>query len=92
MDAQDEEGDKGFGDLESIVAVTKDKVPAIDTSKITALMDSKKTAFTEQMNASRAEGSSFGINGTPSVIVGNKLLSGAVPYATIAQAIDEALK
>lgn len=92
MDAQDEEGDKGFGDLESIVAVTKDKVPAIDTAKVTALMDSKKAVFTEQMNASRAEGSSFGINGTPSVIVGNKLLSGAVPYATIAQAIDEALK
>ena len=92
MDAQDEEGDKGFGDLESIVTVTKDKVPAIDTAKITALMDSKKAAFTEQMNASRAEGSAFGINGTPSVIVGNKLLSGAVPYATIAQAIDEALK
>jgi len=92
MDAQDDEGDQGFGDLESIVKVTKEKVPAIDTAKVSALMVSKKAAFTEQMNASRAEGSSFGINGTPSVIVGNKLLSGAVPYANIAQAIDESLK
>ena len=92
MNAQDDEGDQGFGDLPSIVKVTKEKVPAIDTAKVTALMETKKVAFTEQMNASRAEGSSFGINGTPSVIVGDKLLSGAVPYATIAQAIDAVLK
>ncbi len=92
MNAQDDEGDQGFGDLPSIVKVTKEKVPAIDTAKVTALMETKKAAFTEQMNASRAEGSSFGINGTPSVIVGDKLLSGAVPYTTIAQAIDAVLK
>ncbi|MBP7741268.1 MAG: thioredoxin domain-containing protein [Candidatus Pacebacteria bacterium] len=92
MDAQDDEGDQGFGDLASIEKVTKEKVPAIDTEKVKALMVSKKAEYTKSMNDSRAEGSSFGINGTPSVIVGTKLLSGAVPYATIAAAIDESLK
>lgn len=92
MDAQDDEGDQGFGDLASIEKVTKEKVPAIDTAKVKALMESKKAQYTKSMNDSRAEGSAFGINGTPSVIVGTKLLSGAVPYATIAAAIDESLK
>ncbi len=92
MDAQDDEGDQGFGDLASIEKVTKEKVPAIDTAKVKALIESKKAEYTKSMNDSRAEGSAFGINGTPSVIVGTKLLSGAVPYATIAAAIDESLK
>ncbi len=92
MTAQDDEGDQGFGDLASIEKVTKEKVPGIDTAKVKALMDSKKAAYMEIINASRAEGAAFGINGTPSVIIGKKLLSGAVPYATVAAAVDEALK
>lgn len=92
MDAQDDEGDQGFGDLASIEKVTKEKVPGIDIAKVKSLMESKKAQYTQAINASRAEGASFGINGTPSVIVGTKLLSGAVPYAAVAAAVDEALK
>ena len=92
MDAQDDEGDQGFGDLASIDKVTKEKVPAIDTAKIKSLMDSKKQAYMTMISASRAEGSSFGINGTPSLIVGTKLLSGAVPYSAVSAAVDESLK
>lgn len=92
MGAQDDEGDQGFGDLASIEKVTKEKVPGIDTARVAMLMDSKKAAYMEIINASRAEGAAFGINGTPSVIIGKKLLSGAVPYATVAAAVDEALK
>ena len=92
MDAQDDEGDQGFGDLASIEKVTKEKVPGIDIAKVKSLMESKKAEYTKRITASRAEGASFGINGTPSVIVGTKLLSGAVPYAAVAAAVDEALK
>jgi protein-disulfide isomerase len=92
MDAQDAEGDAGFGDLASINKVTAEKVPGIDTARVNGLMESKKAEYTKMITDSRAEGAAFGINGTPSVIVGTKLLSGAVPYATIAAAVDEALK
>ncbi len=92
MDAQDDEGDQGFGDLASIEKLTKDKTPGIDTAKIKSLMDSKKTEYMKIMNDSRAEASSFGINGTPSVIIGKKLLQGAVPYAQVSAEIDAELK
>jgi protein-disulfide isomerase len=92
MDAQDAEGDQGFGDLASIDKVTKEKVPAIDTAKIKSLMDTNKAKYSQAIAADRAEGSSYGINGTPSVIVGKKLLSGAVPYAQIQATIDAELK
>lgn len=92
MDAQDDEGDQGFGDLASIEKVTQEKVPGIDVAKVKSLMETKKTEYMKVMNDSRAEASSFGINGTPSVIVGKKLLQGAVPYAQVAAEIDAELK
>ncbi len=92
MNAQDAEGDQGFGDLASIQKLTAEKVPSIDVARVTALMESKKTDYMNVISASRAEGSAFGINSTPSVIVGTKLLAGGVPYATITTAVEEALK
>lgn len=92
MDAQDDEGDQGFGDFASIEKLTKEKVPGIDVAKIKSLVDTNKAKYTEMMQAARAEGASFGINGTPSVIVGTKLLSGAVPYAQVAALVDAELK
>ncbi len=92
MQAHTDEGDAGFGNLASIDKVTAEKVPGIDVARVNALMVSKKDAYTKVINDSRAEGAAFGINGTPSMIVGTKLLSGAVPYATLAAAVDEALK
>ena len=92
MGAQDDEGDAGFGDLASIDTVTAEQVPGIDVARVNALMVSKKAEYSKMISDSRAEGAAFGINGTPSVIVGTKLLSGSVPYATVAAAVDEALK
>jgi protein-disulfide isomerase len=90
--AQDDEGDQGFGDLASIVDVTKEKVPAIDTAKIVKLMTDNKAKYEAAIAADRAEGSALGINGTPAVIVGTTLLSGAQPYSAVAALIDAELK
>jgi protein-disulfide isomerase len=92
--AQDDEGDQGFGDLASITAMTKEKVPAIDTGKIEKLMTDKKSKFEAAIAASRSEGASFGINGTPSVILGTQLLSGGPLYdlGTMKGLIDAELK
>jgi protein-disulfide isomerase len=89
--AQDDEGDKGFGDLESIKAITA-KIDGVDVNKVVALMNQKKSQYDAAMAANRAEGQKFGVNGTPAAIIGTTLLSGAQPYDAIAPLIDAQLK
>jgi len=89
--AQDQEGDQGFGNLDSVVAMTKAKVPAIDTAKITALITTNKAKYDAAIAADRDEGQTFGINGTPSFIIGTTNLSGAQPLTAIAPLIDAQL-
>jgi protein-disulfide isomerase len=89
--AQDDEGDRGFGDLASIQVVSK-TIPGIDVDKVTALMNQKKSTYEAAIAANRAEGASLGVNGTPATIVGKQLLSGAQPYETVKAAVDAELK
>lgn len=91
MEAQDEEGDKGFGDLPSIVELTK-KIDGVDVAAIQKVMNDKKADFEKAIAEDRAEGASFGINGTPGTLIGTKVLSGAVPYAQVSALIDAELK
>ena len=89
--AQDDEGDKGFGDLTSIQALTA-KIPGVDVGKVTKLMTDKKATYDAVIAANRTEGGNLGVSGTPAVIVGTTLLSGAQPYATLQPLIDAQLK
>ena len=88
--AQDDEGDRGFGDLDSIKVLTA-KIEGVDVDKVVALMNEKKAQYDAAIAADRAEGQSLGINGTPAVVVGTTLLSGAQPFTTIAPLIDAEL-
>ncbi len=89
MEAQDEEHG-GFGDLATITTLTR-SIPGIDTDRVLKLMTDKKAEYEAAMAADRAEGQSFGINGTPATIIGTQVLSGAQSYATIQAAIDAEL-
>lgn len=89
--AQDDEGDKGFGDLASVQALTA-KIPGVDVAKVTKLMTDKKTQYDAAIAADRAEGQAMGINGTPAIIVGTKLLSGAQPLNAVTALLDAELK
>lgn len=89
FEAQDEEHG-GFGDADSIEALTR-TIPGIDTDRVLALIDEKKSEYQAAIAADRAEGQSFGINGTPAMIVGTSMFSGAQPYSAIAPAIDAEL-
>lgn len=89
--AQDDEGDKGFGDLASVEALTS-KIPGVDVTKVTKLMTEKKAEYDTKIAADRAEGQALGINGTPAVIIGTKLLSGAQPLSEVTSLIDAQLK
>lgn len=86
---QDEEHG-GFGDLASITSMTKEL--GLDTDRIATLMKDKQSEYQAAIAADRAEGSSFGINGTPSVIVGTTMLSGAQPTSAFTALIDAELK
>lgn len=94
FDAQDDEGDKGFGDLASIEKLTK-SVPGIDVAKVEKLMEQNKEKYQAAIDASRQEGATLGVNGTPSIIVGKKLITGMSPaqyYAAISAELDKQLK
>jgi protein-disulfide isomerase len=62
------------------------------TAKVMSLAQSGATSFRTKLDADKAEGAGFGINATPSFIIGDKVLVGLSPYETVKAAIDAALK
>lgn len=89
--AQDGEGGEGFGDRASIEALTQG-ISGIDQSKVSAAVDANKDAYQASIQADYVEGQSFGINGTPSVIIGTTLINGAQPLAAFIDAIEKVEK
>lgn len=89
--SQDEEGDKGFGN-----AATIDKLNAtiagLDAAKIAADVAANKATYDAEIQADLAEGKKFGIQATPSFIVGKQMIAGAYPFDTFKTAIDALLK
>lgn len=91
MLAQDEEGDIGFGDAESIDALNA-TIPGLDAAKIAADVEANADAYRAAVDADRAEAQKVGVNATPSLIIGKELIQGAYPYARFQASIEEALK
>ncbi len=87
---QDNEN-SGWGSKDDIIALTK-TIPGIDANKVSQLMESKKAEYQKDMDANKAEGSGFGVSGTPSVIIGNQLVVGAQPLSAFTTIIDQQLK
>lgn len=88
-DKQDNENG-GWGNKADIIALTKSL--NIDSVKVEQLMTSKVSEYQKAMDADKAEGGAFGINGTPGTIIGKNLISGAQPYSAVKQLIDLALQ
>lgn len=94
FNAQDQEGDTGFGNLASIETLTK-TIPGIDVAKVEANMNANQAAYQKVVDADRAEGAALGINGTPSIIVGTQLFTGLSTdqyYTGISGVLDSELK
>lgn len=87
--AQDEEH-AGFGTETTILALIK-KIPGMDSAKLKADVTANVEAYTKEIDEDRAEGSSFGINGTPGFITGKVLIPGAVGIEEFKAAIDPQL-
>ncbi len=88
--AQDDEGDQGFGDEASIVAIIK-TISGMDADKIKADVAANKAEYQKKISADLEEGKSFGINGTPGFITGKTLIPGAAELASFKAAIDPQL-
>jgi protein-disulfide isomerase len=67
-------------------------VPGIDVKKVKATVAANQSAYDTVINADKAEAGNFGIQATPSFVIGTQMIAGAYPYATFQTAIDAALK
>jgi protein-disulfide isomerase len=85
--AQDEEGDKGFGNAASIDKLNA-TIPGLDATKIAADVKANMATYQAQIDADKAEAQKVGINATPAVVVGTQVVLGAYPYATFQSALD----
>ena len=90
FDAQDKEN-SGFGDEPSVIKLTT-SIQGIDVSKVQKLLAEKTDEFQKAIDADKAEGASFGVQGTPAMITGMTLFPGVTDYATFAKALDAQLK
>lgn len=61
----------------------------LNGSKFDSCLDSGK--YASKVQADFNEGAAKGVNGTPATFINGQLVSGAVPYASLKQAIDQAL-
>lgn len=89
--AQDQGGDQGFGDAASIDALNA-TIPGIDAARVKADVAANASAYDTAIAAERDEGQKFGINATPSSIVGTELVQGALPFADFKQVIDSQVR
>ena len=90
FDAQGQEG-SGWASQSEIMSVTTAVLGAADAAKVSSLMASNTTTYQNEIAADKTEGNSFGVNATPSMIIGKQLVIGAEPYASIQTAIETAL-
>jgi protein-disulfide isomerase len=81
----------GWATQAKILSITTSVLGASDTSKVVAAVKANGTTYQQQMDADKAEGSAMGISGTPGMIIGKQLVSGAVPYAQMKTAVDTVL-
>lgn len=88
--AQDQEGDQGFGDAASIDKLNA-TISGIDATKVAADVKANGATYRAMMDADKAEAQKAGIGATPSFVIGTQLLQGAYPYANFETAINTAL-
>lgn len=79
----------GWGSKADILALTQSL--GIDSKRVDGLMTTKMDEYQKFIDAEKAEGTAFGIRGTPGTIIGKQVVSGAQPYSTFKTIIDELL-
>ncbi len=81
----------GWATQAKILSITTNTLGAVDAPQVAALVKTNGATYQTEMDADKAQGTALGINGTPAMIIGTQLVSGAVPYTQIQAAITAAL-
>lgn len=89
--AQDDEGDQGFGDAESIDKLNA-KIAGIDAVKVAADVKANTDTYQAMLDSDKAQAQKANVNATPSFVIGTQVIQGAYPYANFKTALDAALK
>lgn len=87
FDRQDEWA--GRSDAETVFIALAGEL-GLDEASFTACLESNR--YAEAVQADLAEGSSFGVTGTPSFFINGQPLVGALPYQVFVQAIEAQLE
>jgi protein-disulfide isomerase len=77
------------------VAMAKDVatgVAGVNVDRVERLATDKRAEYLAAIQADRAEGTGFGINGTPASIIGTQMLAGAQPLPAVQAALDAELQ
>ncbi len=80
----------GWASKENVLAITK-TVPGINVTKVEALMTSKQVEYVKAIEADKVEGGTFGITGTPGMVIGSQVIQGSQEYNVYKQLIDSML-
>jgi protein-disulfide isomerase len=91
MQAQDTEGDTGFGNAATI-DILIGLIPGLDDSKIKQYISDNKAALDKVITAEQKDGSDNGVTGTPGFKIGSKSLDGAQAPDAFISAIESQLK
>jgi len=80
----------GFGNEASIQKLTK-TIKGIDATKVVAAAKANEATYKAAIEANRTEATKFGINATPSFLIGTTVVAGAQPYANFEKALTAPL-
>ncbi|WP_199554376.1 DsbA family protein [Sandaracinobacteroides hominis] len=80
----------GQGALSQERLIRNTRAAGLDEAKVAAALSSKELQAEVEKNVSL--GRALGLTGTPSYVVGNKILSGAVGYEALKEAVEAARK
>ena len=78
----------GSGKFDEPFLLSAAKKAGIDEDKLKAEM--AKTDITAELDKNRAIGQDVGIHGTPALLIGDRMVSGAMSYEDLKKAVDEA--
>jgi protein-disulfide isomerase len=90
FDNQGQEG-SGWATQAKIQSITVSVLGQADAAKALALADQNAATYQKEMDADKTEAASFGVNGTPAMVIGELLVTGAAPYAEIKSDIETTL-
>ena len=72
----------------TFLAKVINSVSGLNLANIKAAVAANQATYDAAINADKTEAGNFGVNATPSFIIGTQLIAGAYPYATFQSAIS----